>query len=78
MITKETIKSEIEKVPEERLDELFRVVRTFTAVKAEADGQSFMSRLKNIQIDAPEDFSVNLDQYLTGQTTISNKPVSTF
>jgi len=70
MITKEAIKSEIEKVPEERLDELFRVVRTFTTVKPASDGQSFMSKLKSIQIEAPEDFSVNLDQYLNGEKSI--------
>lgn len=70
MITKETIKSEIEKVPEERLDELFRVVRTFTTVKPESDGQSFMSKLKSIQIDAPADFSANFDQYLNGEKSI--------
>jgi len=70
MITKETIKSEIEKVPEERLDELFRVVRTFTTVRAESNRQSFMSRLKNIQIDAPADFSANLEQYLNGEKSV--------
>ena len=59
MISKEAIKSEIEKVPEERLDELFRVVQTFTVAKTTSNGQSFMSKLKNIQIDAPADFSAN-------------------
>ena len=70
MITKETIKSEIEKVPEERLDELFRVVRTFTTPRPEGDGRSFMSKLKRIHIDAPADFSANLDQYLNGEKSI--------
>jgi hypothetical protein len=71
MITKETIKSEIEKVPEERLDELFRVVRPFTTVRPQSNGQSFMSRLKNIQIDAPANFSANFDQYLNGEKSIN-------
>ncbi|HZH89309.1 MAG TPA: hypothetical protein VEX70_01690 [Pyrinomonadaceae bacterium] len=70
MITKETIKSEIEKVPEERLDELFRVVRTFTTVRPASDGQSFLAKLKKIRIDAPADFSANLDQYLNGEKSI--------
>jgi len=70
MITKEAIKSEIEKVPEEQLDELFRVVWTFTAAKPESDGQSFMSKMKSIQIDAPADFSANLDQYLNGEKSL--------
>lgn len=33
MITKEAIKSVIEKVPEERLEELYQVVRTFAPVE---------------------------------------------
>lgn len=70
MITKETIKSEIEKVPEERLDELFRVVRAFTIVRPESDGQSFLAKLKNIRIDAPADFSANLDQYSNGEKSV--------
>jgi hypothetical protein len=70
MISKEVIKSEIEKVPEERLDELFRVVRTFTTQGVESNGQSLMSKLKNIQIDAPADFSINIDQYLNGEKRV--------
>ena len=31
MLTKEMIKSEIEKVPDDRLEELYRVVKTYTA-----------------------------------------------
>jgi len=34
MATREEIKSEVEKVPEERLDELYRVVRTFSEAKS--------------------------------------------
>lgn len=33
MITKETIKSVIEEVPEERLEELYQVVKTFAPVE---------------------------------------------
>ena len=66
MITKETIKSEIEKVPEERLDELFKVVQTFTHAPTGSNGRSLMTKLRSIQIDAPEDFAANVDQYLNG------------
>jgi len=70
MISKELIKSEIEKVPEERLEELYSVVRTYSEPIDNRDGRSFMSKLKEITIEGPEDFSENIDLYLTGEKTI--------
>jgi len=70
MISKETIKSEIEKVPPERLEELYQIVRSFAGPEARKANQSFMSRLRKIQIDGPEDFAANIDLYLTGEKPI--------
>ena len=70
MVTKEIIKSEIERVPEERLEELYEVVKNYSATATENNGGSLFSRLKNISIDGPEDFSENLDLYLSGEKTI--------
>ena len=70
MISKETIKSEIEKVPTERLEELYQIVRSFTAPGTRQAHGSFMSRLRQIQIDGPEDFATNIDLYLTGEKSI--------
>ena len=70
MISKELIKSEIEKVPDERLEELYSVVRTYSEGTGNGDGRSFMSKLKEITIEGPEDFSENIDLYLTGEKTI--------
>jgi hypothetical protein len=67
---KEDIKSEIEKVPEERLPELYQVVKGFTQSKTKSSGLSLMSKLKRIRISAPPDFSENIDLYLTGEKTI--------
>ncbi|MBA3439802.1 MAG: hypothetical protein H0T92_08035 [Pyrinomonadaceae bacterium] len=73
MITKEVIKSEIEKVPperlEERLDELYRVVKSFTMPDPSPE-KIFMARLREIKIDGPEDFAANIDLYLTGEKTV--------
>ncbi len=70
MISKELIKSEIEKVPEARLEELYSVVRTYSEPIDNGDVRSFMSKLKEITIEGPEDFSENIDLYLTGEKTI--------
>jgi hypothetical protein len=70
MITKEEIKSEIEKVPEEHLTELYQIVRRFTQTKPSSSEPTLMSKLKRIRINAPADFSENIDLYLTGEKTI--------
>lgn len=88
MVTKEIIKSEIERVPEERLEELYEVVKVYSrtqrdgvsdkskaledrgSVTQNKNGGTLFSKLRNIKIDGPEDFSVNLDLYLSGEKTI--------
>lgn len=70
MVTKETIKSELDKVPEERLEEVYEVVKLFSRAGAQGNGNSLLSNLRNITIDGPEDFSENLDLYLSGEKTI--------
>lgn len=58
MISKEAIKSEIEKVPSERLEELYRVVKTFTESQPSERKKTFMTRWREIKIDGPEDFAI--------------------
>ena len=70
IVTKEIIKSEIERVPDDRLEELYEVVKNYSATATENNGGSLFSKLKKISIDGPEDFSENLDLYLTGEKTI--------
>lgn len=70
MISKELIKIEIEKVPEERLAELYSVVKRYSESPGNGDGQSLMSKLREIAIEAPEDFAENIDLYLTGEKTV--------
>ena len=60
MISRDLIKSEIERVPEHRLDELYSVVRTYSTRTDKGDGRSFMSKLREITIDGPEDFAESL------------------
>lgn len=68
MATKEEIKTEVEKVPEERLAELYQIVRRFTQPRSSAP--TLMSKLKRVRISAPPDFSENIDLYLAGEKTV--------
>ncbi|WP_089728795.1 hypothetical protein [Candidatus Thiosymbion oneisti] len=70
MTTKELIKSEIDNVNDRYLDELYSVIKNFVEAKTVPKEGSFMSRLKYIKIDAPEDFSVNIDLYVSGEKRI--------
>ncbi|MDT7603405.1 MAG: hypothetical protein QOF61_1402 [Acidobacteriota bacterium] len=70
MATKEEIKSEIEKVPEERLAELYQIVRRFAQSKPSSSKPTLMSKLRRVRISAPPDFSENIDLYLTGEKTV--------
>jgi hypothetical protein len=70
MVTREEIKSELEKVPEERLAELYQLVRDFIRSKPSSSKPTLMSKLSRIRINAPPDFSENIDLYLTGEKSI--------
>jgi hypothetical protein len=59
--TKELSNTEIERPSEGSLKKVYDVVRSLAKSRATEQGHSFMSRLKRIQIDAPEDFTANLD-----------------
>ncbi len=67
MTTKELIQVEIDRISEQDLDELYKLVKDFTQSKQQDQKQSFMSKLRNIKIDAPEDFSTNFDLYMSGE-----------
>jgi hypothetical protein len=70
MVTKEEIKSEIEKVPDERLPELYQIVKGFTQPKPDSSKPTLMSKLRRVRIGGPPDFSENIDMYLDGEKTI--------
>ena len=69
MVSKELIKSEIENVPEDRLEDVYCLIKGYSQHRA-ANGRSLMSKLRDITIDGPEDFAENIDLYLTGEKTV--------
>jgi hypothetical protein len=66
MSTKEKNQAEIDNLDEKHLDELYLLIKNFTQSKQSSQKPSFMSKLKQIKIDAPEDFAANLDLYVSG------------
>lgn len=64
MTTKELIQAEIESLDEQDLQELYSLIRQFVKSKQCSSSDRLMSRLKQITIDAPEDFSSNLELYI--------------
>ena len=70
MISKELIKAEIEKVPEERLESLYSIVQEYARRTPMNGGRSLMSKLQDISISGPADFAENIDLYLSGEKTL--------
>ena len=67
MTTKELIQAEIATLSDEHLDELYALIKHFVDARRHAQKQSLMAKLKNITIDAPQDFAANLDLYVSGE-----------
>lgn len=63
MITKEELIAEIERVPDEHLEELYKIIKDFEPSNRGGSGQSLMSRLRQVKISASPDFSTKADLY---------------
>jgi RNase P subunit RPR2 len=67
MTVRELIYTEIDKIGEESLDELYEIAQRFVQVKSNQPETGALSKLRRIKIQAPEDFAANLDLYLSSQ-----------
>jgi hypothetical protein len=67
MTTKELIEAEIDKLSEGDLEQLYQLIKEFTQDRPRNGKQTFMSKLLEVRIDAPEDFAANLDAYVNGE-----------
>jgi hypothetical protein len=64
MVTREEIIAEIHKVPEEHLDELYRIIKDYElASEEDKSSQSVMAKLRQIKISASPDFSIKANLY---------------
>lgn len=64
MVTREKVIEELEKMPDEHLDEVYRVIKTLeTNGTCEEAGESVMSQLRKIKISASPDLSMRAKLY---------------
>jgi hypothetical protein len=72
MITRELVKSEIDLVEERYLAELYSLIQDFQQFSKPAvtNEMSLWDKLRTVRIQAPADFSENIDAYLNGEKTI--------
>ena len=70
MTNKEKIYAAIESISEEYFEELYWLIKKFAETKPIKKKSTFMSKLKSIEIDSPEDFAANLDLYLSGEKSV--------
>ncbi|MEP0872271.1 hypothetical protein NDA01_20875 [Trichocoleus desertorum AS-A10] len=70
MTIRELIQAEINQLPEESLEDVYRLLKRFTQARQQQT-QSLMSKLKSIKIDALEDFSTDYGLYIAGKRVTS-------
>jgi hypothetical protein len=70
MTTKELIVSEIGRLDERELDELYDLIKKFSAKKRRVPSGSLLSKLKRVKINAPSDFAANFDLYMSGEKRV--------
>jgi hypothetical protein len=64
MVTREKVIEELEKMPDEHLEELLRIIKSLeTNGTREEAGESVMTRLRNIKISASPDLSMRAKLY---------------
>ncbi len=70
MILRELINAELDRLDERDLKDLYPMIWQVVQEKLNDREPGIMERLRQIKIEAPEDFSVNLDLYLNGEKRI--------
>lgn len=72
MTTKERLQAEIEHLNEDDMAELLRVIQSRVQA-SQVRKPGLLSQLRQIRIDAPEDFAANLDQYASGKKHVGDQ-----
>jgi len=64
MVTREDVVAEIQKVPQQYLDEIYRIIKNYENNREQPDpGESVMAKLRRIRISASPDFSTTANLY---------------
>jgi hypothetical protein len=73
MTLRELIDAELDQLSEQELDDLYSIVQHFIDQRRKPHESGIMSRLRQIKIEAPEDFSTNLDAYVNGEKQLPER-----
>ncbi|GAB4297910.1 MAG: hypothetical protein Fur0025_36150 [Oscillatoriaceae cyanobacterium] len=60
MVTKQMLQEKLENLTPEQINQIYDMIETLTVEEKSGDKPSFLSKIQQIKIDAPEDFSVKL------------------
>ncbi|MBO1048464.1 MAG: hypothetical protein HEQ10_12305 [Dolichospermum sp. DEX182a] len=60
MITKQMIQEKLKNLTEEQLNQVYGIIEQLSDSENAVKKPSFMSKLRKIKIDAPEDFSIQV------------------
>lgn len=71
MNIKELIYAEIGNIQEDKLQELYEIVKDFSQSQS-TETTSLFGKLKSIKIQGPVDFATNIDSYLNGEKNIND------
>jgi hypothetical protein len=72
MVTRKELHSELDRVSEEHLDEIYQLIKTFTSTKSNGKRPGLLAQLSKIKIEAPEDYSANFDLYASGEKRVED------
>ncbi len=75
MTTKERVVAQLNKLGEDEMNHLLKIVEHMAQKEPQAEvprKPGLLSKLKQIKIEAPEDFASNLDSYTSGEKRIGD------
>ena len=64
MMTRAALKAEIDRLKDADLDIVYSIIQSILRQYDQAEKQTFLSRLQNIRIEGPPDFSRKIEEYL--------------
>ncbi|GAK49416.1 hypothetical protein U14_00638 [Candidatus Moduliflexus flocculans] len=64
MITRTALKAEIDRLKDADLDIVYSIIQSILRQYDQTEKQMFLSRLQNIRIEGPPDFSRKIEEYL--------------
>ncbi|MGE0085348.1 MAG: hypothetical protein AB7S75_13115 [Desulfococcaceae bacterium] len=67
MMTRDLIYRKIDLIEDIYLDDLHQLITQFVHSKQTLRKPGLMAKLRQIKIDAPEDFAANIDLYISGE-----------